>query len=718
VSGRFYALRGPTCEASGNGSCTSAERWPLPVPIGVSTGHPAITAGTIGARVTDGVDVFVLSNNHVLADVNQASLGDPVLQPGPFDGGSVALGDAIATLADFEPVVFCTGTIVPVCSQTNFFDAALALTSPGQLAVATPLGEHGSPPGYGAPSALIHPAYGDPGVLGDEDLVQLLQLAVQKYGRTTGRTTGTISAVNVTSDVCYDQFCSQIARFVDQISIGTAGFSAGGDSGSLIVSNDPGRRPVALLFAGSETATLAGRIDLVLDRFGVSIDDGGLGPSLADAAVGPVALPPWVVAGETVSVGVTVRNAGTEPLPAFDVLLTDELEGTSASLGAPPLAPGASTVLSFDWTPSQPGSRTLRARHLLAGDENAANDSASTAVQVFLDAPGGPQLRLWQGTVRTDAWTHVTLDVDYGSQMVVVCTPEYDLSGVGPTVVRVRNASGNGFDVGLGRPWFGALPGDHYSADTRCMIVREGIYQRAAHGVTMEAVRIASFATSDHTGSWVGQSRSYGQPYAQPVVLGQVVSSGGGIPGAIGVWSTFWSRGQSALDPPSPGSLFVGRHTGEDPNGRPAETLVYVVVEAGRSTMDGIDCAAGVSTDTVRGIGDAPPYPVPIVRFLDTPTAIVSQSGMDGGEGSWALLYGSGAVGERELALAVEEDWYLDSESSHPTEQVAYLVFGQAPMSVSCGLGTELVLLLAPWPWLRGRRRRNVYSAAGARPAA
>jgi hypothetical protein len=707
ASGRFYALRGPTCEASGNGSCASTERWPLPVPIGVSTGHPAITAGTIGARVTDGTDVFALSNNHVLADVNQATLGDPALQPGSFDGGSVALGDAIGTLADFEPIVFCTGVIIPVCSQTNPFDAAIALTSPGELGVATPGGEFGSLPGYGVPSALLHPAYGDPTVTGDEDLSQLVQLAVQKYGRTTALTTGTIEAVQVTMDVCYDETCSQIARFVDQITIAGGTFSAGGDSGSLVVAHEPLHRPVALLFAGSETSTLASRIDLVLDRFGVTVDDGGIGASLTDAAVGPVAPPPWAVVGEAATVDVTVRNAGTEPLPVFEVVLTDELEASSASLLAPALAPGASTVLAFDWTPGQPGSRTLRAEHGLAGDENAANDAATAQAQVFLEAPGGPQLRLWQGVVRTDAWTTVALDVDYGSQMVVVCTPEYDLSAVGPTVVRVRNASGSSFQVGLGRPWFGALPGDDYGGRVHCMVVREGVYQQATHGVTMEAVRVAGFATTDHAGSWVGQSRTYAQPYLQPVVLGQVVSGGsGGLPGAIGVWSTFWSRGASATAPPSPASLFVGRHTGEDPGGRPAETLTYLVIEAGAGLMEGIGYAAGLSADVVRGMGDAPPYTIPIVPFTTASTAVASQSAMDGGEGGWAILYGADAVGESALRLAIEEDWYFDPERSHPTEQVGYLVFGQFPAPTGCGLGVELALWIPALALCRTRRAR------------
>ena len=56
------------------------------MPIGVSTGHPAITAGTIGARVTDGTNVFALSNNHIYANSNNAAIGDSALQPGSIDG--------------------------------------------------------------------------------------------------------------------------------------------------------------------------------------------------------------------------------------------------------------------------------------------------------------------------------------------------------------------------------------------------------------------------------------------------------------------------------------------------------------------------------------------------------------------------------------------------------------------------------------------------------
>jgi hypothetical protein len=219
------------------------------VPIGVSSGHPDITAGTIGARVTDGTRVFALSNNHVFAASNGGRAGDNLLQPGVADGGRNP-DDAIGTLYDFEPIQFCVGMACP----SNRLDAAVALTTPDDIGTETP------EDGYGSPRP-------DP-------FEAMLGMRVQKYGRTTGQTEGRVTGINATIDVNYR---TGVARFVGQVVVSGDGFSAGGDSGSLIVSKgllSADRRPVGLLFAGSATTTLANPIDLVLDRFGVRVDGG------------------------------------------------------------------------------------------------------------------------------------------------------------------------------------------------------------------------------------------------------------------------------------------------------------------------------------------------------------------------------------------------------------------------------------------------------------
>jgi hypothetical protein len=106
----------------------------------------------------------------------------------------------------------------------------------------------------------------------------------------------------------------------------------------------------------------------------------------------------------------------------------------------------------------------------------------------------------------------------------------------------------------------------------------------------------------------------------------------------------------------------------------------------------------------VRGVDDAPPYLYPLTSFPATATsALASPAGMDGLEGGWPILYGTGAVAHDALGLAIEEDWYWDPERSHTTEQVAYLVFGKRPRP-RCGLGVELLLLIPLLARLWGTR--------------
>jgi PKD repeat protein len=106
-------------------------------------------------------------------------------------------------------------------------------------------------------------------------------MPVKKFGRTTGLTHGTVAEVNVTVEVCYIAFynlCLESAYFNGQLGISPGDFSGGGDSGSLIVTEDASNRPVGLLFAGSATRTIANPIGPVLSRFGVTIDPGTVGP--------------------------------------------------------------------------------------------------------------------------------------------------------------------------------------------------------------------------------------------------------------------------------------------------------------------------------------------------------------------------------------------------------------------------------------------------------
>jgi hypothetical protein len=199
-----------------------------PLRPGLSVAHFSVSAGTLGGFVRTPAGLAMLSNNHVLAASNAAAVGDPVLQPGPADGGDA--GDRVATLADFRRLL---------AGGTNLVDAAVAMLDRGIDA------EPGDLPGGRLLGSVPAGLDLDP----DE--------AVEKVGRTTGHTHGRITAVEV--DGVAVQYDSAVYRFDDQIEIeGRAGaFSAGGDSGSVIWRSRD-RAPVGLLFAGSEIGGPAG----------------------------------------------------------------------------------------------------------------------------------------------------------------------------------------------------------------------------------------------------------------------------------------------------------------------------------------------------------------------------------------------------------------------------------------------------------------------------
>lgn len=221
-----------------------------PAKGGYSVGHKNITAGTIASCVYDllpgasvnppapGVGVparyYILSNNHVLANSNDASTGDPILQPGPFDGGQDPK-DKIAALSRFIPIALDPPT--PREQHHNLVDAAIA---------------------EGHFFDLDREVYWS-GPLRGWRLKEGVEVGalVKKTGRTSHFTTGRVTAVQATGDVNFGG--SRVARFSDQIV--TTAMSAGGDSGSLVTSLD--NVAVGLLFAGSPLATIVNQIEHV-----------------------------------------------------------------------------------------------------------------------------------------------------------------------------------------------------------------------------------------------------------------------------------------------------------------------------------------------------------------------------------------------------------------------------------------------------------------------
>ena len=125
---------------------------------------------------------------------------------------------------------------------------------------------------------------------------------------------------------------------------------------------------------------------------------------------------------------------------------------------------------------------------------------------------------------------------------------------------------------------------------------------------------------------------------------------------------------------------------------RANETIGYVVIEAGSYNLDGVQITAGLGAETVAGVDNSPPHPYDINGITDVTAAVVCQAAMVGGNGSWALLYGTNPVSDTQIQLAVDEDQLRDTERSHGSESLAYLVFSdpanQAPVLAAIGAKT------------------------------
>lgn len=213
----------------------------------------ACCGGTLGSLLNRNGSFFILSNNHVLADSDAATLGDAVIQPGLVDTGTCT-STGTSTVANLSQFFKLEG------NPANPVDAAIAQivsgkvdTSGNILLLGSGVDANGVPTA-GAPLA-------GPGTSAS------LNDLVAKSGRSSGLTCSSIGSVSAAFSVQYQKGCGTGTMFTvqykNQISVNGGTFSTEGDSGSLIVRQDTAN-PVALLFAGSNTDTVGDPIGNVL----------------------------------------------------------------------------------------------------------------------------------------------------------------------------------------------------------------------------------------------------------------------------------------------------------------------------------------------------------------------------------------------------------------------------------------------------------------------
>ncbi len=256
-------------------------------------------------------------------------------------------------------------------------------------------------------------------------------------------------------------------------------------------------------------------------------------------------------------------------------------------------------------------------------------------------------------------WVNVNLQNTYDS-MVAVCTPHY-VNNVSPIIVRMQNVGTQSFDIKLQNP--GDL--DPVFAETvYCMAAEEGVWQ-LADGKLFEAKLYTSTRTAKKR-SWLNDKQAFSHDFFNPILFGQVMSHNDEK------WSVFWSRGVKRTAPVSSSAIRTGKHIGSDTQTlRQHETIGHMVFESGQSQLDSVDYQVMLTGDIVRHLGHKN-NDIAINISASPEFAILTQSGMDGGDGSWPVLDGFSALSQTQLKIAVDEDQIADSERRHTTENVAF----------------------------------------------
>jgi hypothetical protein len=269
--------------------------------------------------------------------------------------------------------------------------------------------------------------------------------------------------------------------------------------------------------------------------------------------------------------------------------------------------------------------------------------------------------------VTSSSWTLVTMMNSYTSP-IPVCTVQYDTgTQLIPAVVRMQNVSNTTFQIRLQNPSNQKVT----KRQVHCVIAEEGAY-KLADGRRVEAMKYLSKVT-DNDQSWFGHRQVYMNNYTSPIVLGQVMTY------SDARWSVFYSRASSnyfsAPKNNKKKTFRTGKHVGEDtPIRRKAETVGYIVLERGHSTYDTVEMECGRTSEVVVGYVEdkyAQPFATP---FHTTPVVtVVSQVGMNGREGSWAVVTGN--TTSNYFGVSVDEDQTFDKERVHQGEEVDYIAF-------------------------------------------
>jgi len=215
-------------------------------------------AGTLGALVRIGGDLFGLSNNHVIGRCNYAEGGHPVLSPGNIDINPNFLVHPFTVGVYEASAPMLNGSPATVQVAGNLDASVMRIVDDNKVTAMQGMS-------YPTPATVSGIADG---------------MKVQKVGRTTGHTLGVVTGkIAGYQSVSYvvPELQQQFNVFFSEAWIveGSGGpFSESGDSGSLVVGELPSGEltAVGLVFAGNGSITLVVPLNLIMAHFGATIE--------------------------------------------------------------------------------------------------------------------------------------------------------------------------------------------------------------------------------------------------------------------------------------------------------------------------------------------------------------------------------------------------------------------------------------------------------------
>ena len=352
--------------------------------------------GTLGSLVTRGGTQYILSNNHVLACTDLSggcAVGNNIVQPGLVDTrcgqGAFTIVGHLSEFYNLE-----TGTAPKI-------DAAIAQAAAGGVDTS------GSILFLGATADVNNiPVSGSPHA--GSGVIVSVGREVAKSGRSTGLTCSTVSSMNTTASVQYQKGCGTgtlvTETFSNQVAIVGGSFSAQGDSGSLIVTQDTAD-PVALLYAGSDTDSVGNPVADVLNFFKSGTNSVTFVGGAAHQVIGctlplkpasaTLTVPTVVASPEALQKALVVRDAHASELLAHTEVQALGVGASYDNSSEPAILLFVTKGLPRTGLPAQvEGVRTriiegdlFSQRGVLSAEESAAAERSAAAPQLVYSVP-------------------------------------------------------------------------------------------------------------------------------------------------------------------------------------------------------------------------------------------------------------------------------------------------------------------------------------------